>query len=238
VRDVVNCSFPWQGMASPERLRRLESSLVIKSDAAISSGNGMVYYEAHIKKKGILGGTFDPVHNAHLMIAGEALKRLELDEILFIPTSHTPLKEDTVITPVEHRVKMLALAITGNPAFRLSRIEIDRAGISYTVDTIAGLKKAVGNDSELSFITGLDSLETLPRWRGPDRIIKMCRLVTVRRPGYDFPGIDEFEKQVPGLKERLIIIDDIAPDISATDIRKRVAGRLSITGIVPISGGH
>jgi len=184
-------------------------------------------------KTGILGGTFDPVHNAHLMIAGEALKRLELDEILFIPTSHTPLKEDAVITAAEHRVRMLELAVASHPAFSVSRIEIDRAGISYTVDTIAELKKSSGSGSELYFITGLDSLKTLPRWKEPGRIIRMCRLVTVKRPGYEVPGIDTFEKQVPGLKENLIILDDPAPDISATDIRKKVAAGLSISGLVP-----
>ena len=186
-------------------------------------------------KTGILGGTFDPVHNSHLMIAGEVLRRLELDEIIFIPTSHTPLKEDTIITPVEHRVKMLELAITGTPAFRLSRIEIDRAGISYTVDTIAELKKAVGGDSELYFITGFDSLKTLPRWKEPDRIIKLCRLVTVSRPGYDVLDINELEKYIPGLIKNLIIIDDPAPDISATDIRRRLASGLSIRDLVPVS---
>jgi nicotinate-nucleotide adenylyltransferase len=185
-------------------------------------------------KTGILGGTFDPVHNAHLMIAGEALKRLELDEILFIPTSHTPLKEDTIITPVEHRLKMLELAVAGNPAFRLSGIEIDRAGISYTVDTIAALKQSLGNGSELYFITGLDSLVTLPQWKEPGRIIRMCRLVTVRRPGYEVPDIDKLEKDIPGISESLIILDDPAPDVSATDIRKRVAAGLSISHLVPI----
>jgi nicotinate-nucleotide adenylyltransferase len=185
-------------------------------------------------KTGILGGTFDPVHNAHLMIAGEALKRLELDEILFIPTSHTPLKEDTIITPVKHRLKMLELAVAGNPAFRLSGIEIDRAGISYTVDTIAALKQSLGNGSELYFITGLDSLVTLPQWKEPGRIIRMCRLVTVRRPGYEVPDIDKLEKDIPGISESLIILDDPAPDVSATDIRKRVAAGLSISHLVPI----
>jgi len=185
-------------------------------------------------KTGILGGTFDPVHNAHLMIAGEALKCLELDEILFIPTSRTPLKEDAVITPVEHRLKMLELAVAGNPAFRLSGIEIDRAGISYTVDTIAALKQSLGNGSELYFITGLDSLVTLPQWKEPGRIIRMCRLVTVRRPGYEVPDIDKLEKDIPGISESLIILDDPAPDVSATDIRKRVAAGLSISHLVPI----
>lgn len=185
-------------------------------------------------KTGILGGTFDPVHNAHLMIAGEALNRLGLDEVIFIPTSHTPLKEDTIITPVEHRVKMLELAITGNPAFRLSRIEIDRAGISYTVNTIGILKQKLGNESELYFITGVDSLKTLPRWKEPDRIIKLCCMVTVRRPGYEVPDIEELEKYVPGITEKLIIIDDPAPDISATDIRQRVAAGISIRDLVPV----
>ena len=185
-------------------------------------------------KTGILGGTFDPVHNAHLMIAGEALKCLELDEILFIPTSRTPLKEDAVITPVEHRLKMLELAVAGNPTFRLSGIEIDRAGISYTVDTIAALKQSLGNGSELYFITGLDSLVTLPQWKEPGRIIRMCRLVTVRRPGYEVPDIDKLEKDIPGISESLIILDDPAPDVSATDIRKRVAAGLSISHLIPI----
>ncbi|MFC1947681.1 nicotinate-nucleotide adenylyltransferase [Chloroflexota bacterium] len=184
-------------------------------------------------RMGILGGTFDPIHNAHLMIAGEALKQLGLDEVIFIPTSHTPLKEDDIITPVEHRVRMLELALTGNPAFRMSRIEIDRAGISYTVDTIAGLKQSLGDDSELYFITGLDSLETLTRWKEPNRMIRMCRLVTVRRPGYDVPDINELEKVIPGITESLIILDGLAPDISATNVRERVAAGLSIIDLVP-----
>lgn len=185
-------------------------------------------------KTGILGGTFDPVHNAHLTIAGEALRRLGLDEVIFIPTSHTPLKEDTIITSVEHRVNMLELAIADNPAFRLSRIEIDRAGISYTVETIATLKQSAGDDSELYFITGIDSLETLPRWKEPGTIIKMCRLVTIPRPGYEIPDIKELDKAIPGLMENLIIIADPAPDISATDIRKRVAAGVSIRDLVPV----
>ena len=202
-----------------------------KYDVAITNGNGKGYRQM---KTGILGGTFDPVHNAHLMIAGEALKHLGLGEVIFIPTSHTPLKENTTITPVQHRVKMVELAITDHPAFRLSRIEIDRAGISYTVDTLAGIKQSLDNDSELYFITGFDSLETLPQWKEPERIIKMCRLVTVSRPGYKVADIEELEKDIPGITENLIILDDRAPDISATDIRKKVAAGLPINDLVPI----
>jgi nicotinate-nucleotide adenylyltransferase len=184
-------------------------------------------------KTGILGGTFDPVHNGHIMIAGEAVSRLELDEVLFVPTSRTPLKEDSVITPVEHRVNMIELAISGNPAFRLSRIEIDRAGISYTVDTIAALKKELGNAAELYFIIGMDSLMTLPRWKDPERLVSMCRLVAVSRPGYDIRDTGEMEKEVQGLSGSLIIFDKPELDISATDIRRRAAEGLPIGGLVP-----
>ncbi len=184
-------------------------------------------------KTGIIGGTFDPVHNGHMMIAGEAMKRLDLDEVLFIPTSQTPLKEDNAVTPVEHRVAMIELALAANPAFRLSTIEIDRAGISYTVDTIDALKKSPGDDCELYFIVGLDNLKTLPRWKEPDRLVKMCRLVAVRRPGYEIPDIEELEKDVPGLSESLVIIDEMAPDISATDIRNRIAAGLPVDTLVP-----
>jgi nicotinate-nucleotide adenylyltransferase len=188
-------------------------------------------------KTGVLGGTFDPVHNGHMMIAGEAMKRLELDEVLFVPTSQTPLKEDNAVTPVEHCVRMVELAIAGSPAFRLSEIEIDRAGVSYTVDTIAALKKETGDAAELYFIIGLDSLVTLPRWKDPDRLVVMCRLVAVRRPGYDMPDIENIEKLVPGLAESLILIDKPELDISATDIRKRVAEGLPVDGLVPAAVG-
>lgn len=184
-------------------------------------------------KTGVLGGTFDPVHRGHLAIAGESMKQLELDEVLFVPTLLTPLKENNVITSAEHRVRMVELAIAGKPGFRLSTIDIDRAGTSYTVDTMESLKKQLGGGNELYFIIGLDGLETLPRWREPERLVRMCRLVTVRRPGYSRAVLEEIEKEVAGLAESLIFLEEPALDISATEIRKRVAGGLPVSDLVP-----
>ena len=110
------------------------------------------------RKTGILGGTFDPIHLGHLMIALEARKVLELDEVVFIPTAQTPLKEDNRITPKQHRLKMVNLAIADYPGFRLSEMEIKRTGTSYTVDTLEKIKEELGEGNELYFIIGLDSL--------------------------------------------------------------------------------
>jgi nicotinate-nucleotide adenylyltransferase len=188
---------------------------------------------AGILKRGILGGTFDPIHRGHLMIAAEAMKKLGLDEVLFIPASRSPFKEKNRITPVHHRVQMVLLAIDDIQGFKLSTIEIDRAGTSYTVDTLEKLKEGTGKDDELYFIIGMDSLETLTMWKDPERLVRLCRLVTVRRPGYELPELEEIEKKVPGFNKSLIILDKTGPDISATDIRKRIAEGLPVSGLVP-----
>lgn len=169
----------------------------------------------------------------HLMIAEETMTELGLDEVLFIPASRSPFKEQNRITPVNHRVKMLLLAIRDIPRCRLSTIEIDRAGTSYTVDTLEKLKEGAGKDDELFFIIGLDSLVALTRWKDPERLVRLCRLVTVRRPGYEVPELVEIEKKVPGFTKSLILLDKLGPDISATDIRRRIAEGLPINGLVP-----
>jgi len=182
---------------------------------------------------GILGGTFDPVHNGHIMMAKEAKKRLDLAEVLFIPTARTPLKEGTDITSVEHRIQMVLLAIEGYDYFRLSRIEIDRGGTSYTVDTLAALEQEYGAGYEFFYIIGLDSLGTLPGWKQPERLIKMCRLVAVARPDYSLPDLDVIEKSLPGISKRLIYLDKPEVDISATEIRRMVAEGLPVDHLVP-----
>lgn len=184
---------------------------------------------------GVLGGTFDPIHRAHIMLANEVKKRLDLSEVLFIPTAQTPLKEDNIISSVEHRVQMVLLAIADHPYFKISTIEIDRAGISYTVDTIIELRSSIGVGDELFFILGCDSLEQLPRWKEPSRIIQMCRLVAIPRTGYSLAEVSDLEKVVPGLTRRLILMDIPEIDISATEIRERVARGLSIRHLVPES---
>lgn len=184
-------------------------------------------------KIGILGGTFDPIHNGHLKIAEAARKKLGLNEVYFMPAAKTPLKEGISISAVEHRVKMVRLAIAGKPRFKLSTIELDRPGLSYTADTIAELRKKLGAETELYFIIGWDSLSQFARWREPARIIRMCRLVAVPRPGYALPEPKALEAAIPGISESLIVLDKPEIAISATEIRERVARGQSIRRLVP-----
>jgi len=184
-------------------------------------------------KIGILGGTFDPIHNGHLKIAEAARKKLGLNEVYFMPAAKTPLKEGISISAVEHRVKMVRLAIAGKPRFKLSTIELDRPGLSYTADTIAELRKQLGAETELYFIIGWDSLSQFARWREPARIIRMCRLVAVPRPGYTMPDAKALEAAIPGMSESLIVLDNPEIAISATEIRERVARGQSIRRLVP-----
>ena len=182
---------------------------------------------------GVLGGTFDPIHIGHLILAEEVRARLNLAEILFVAAGQPWLKVDSPILPAEHRVEMVRLAIADKPCFKLSTMEIERAGPTYTVDTIAELKAQFGTEDELFFILGWDNLAELPRWRQPSRLIAMCRLVAVPRPGYPLSDLKALEAVIPGLSKRLIVLDRPEIDISASGIRDRVAQGLSIRHLVP-----
>jgi len=128
---------------------------------------------------------------------------------------------------------MVRLAIADYACFKLSTIEIGRPGPSFTVDTIAELRDSLGVKDELFFIVSWDSLAQLPRWKEPSRMIEMCRLAAVPRPGYSLPDLNSLEAVIPGLSRRLIVLDKPEVDISATEIRKRVAQGLSIGQFVP-----
>ena len=184
-------------------------------------------------KVGVLGGTFDPIHNGHMIIAEEARVRLNLADILFVPAGQPWLKTNALISAAEHRVMMVRLAIIDKPYFKLSTMEIERAGPTYTVDTIADLQAQLGAGTELFFILGWDSLAELPQWRQPSRLVKMCRLVTVPRPGYPPPDLKALETVIPELSQGVILMDKPEIDISATEIRERVAQGLSIRHLVP-----
>ncbi|NLE07757.1 MAG: nicotinate-nucleotide adenylyltransferase [Dehalococcoidales bacterium] len=184
-------------------------------------------------KTGILGGTFDPVHNGHILIAGETFRQLKLDNMIFVPAACSPFKTETCETPAEHRFKMVELAVEGVAGFTASRIELDRPGISYTIDTLEALQAKKSQPDDLYLITGLDSLRTLSEWKDAGRIITLCRLVTVCRPGYDVRDIDVLEQRLPGLRERLILLKGPLVDISSTDSRRRISAGESIHGLVP-----
>ncbi|MFB0559465.1 MAG: nicotinate-nucleotide adenylyltransferase [Dehalococcoidales bacterium] len=182
---------------------------------------------------GVIGGTFDPIHNGHLVVAEEVRTKLDLAEVLFVPAGQPWLKPAVPVSAAEHRVQMVRLAIADKPYFRLSTTEIERAGPTYTVDTIAELQGQLGAGYELFFILGWDSLAELPKWKEPSRLIKMCRLVAVPRPGYPAPDLKFMEPKVPGLSQRVILMDKPEIDISAFSIRNQIAQGLSIHHLVP-----
>jgi nicotinate-nucleotide adenylyltransferase len=184
-------------------------------------------------KIGILGGTFDPVHNGHLAIAEEARAYLNLTEVLFLPAGQPWMKSDRSISPAQHRVAMLALALQTRPYFKLSTMEIEHQGPSYSVDSVAQLKAQAVEATDWYFILGWDNLSKIPRWKEPAKMVEMCFLVAVPRPGYDRPNVKKLEAKIPGIAKKIILMDKPRVDISATDIRNKVAQGLSINGLVP-----
>ena len=202
---------------------------MIKSVVASRSGNG----EASVNI-GVFGGTFDPIHNGHLIVAEEVRNRLGLVEVLFVPTGQPWMRTDS-ISEAKHRVGMVRLAISGKPYFKISTIEVERAGPTYTVDTIRELKSQRDEGDELYFILSWDTLSSFPRWKDPSRLLELCHLVAVPRPGYKLPDMKKLEAELPGLSRRLFLLDKPEIDVSATEIKKRVAAGLSIGHLVPES---
>ena len=182
---------------------------------------------------GIFGGTFDPVHTGHLIIAQEAAARVGLDQVWFVPTGLPWLKAGTRISRSHHRMEMVRLAIRSNPVFKLSSVEVDRPGPSYTVDTLTALQEGEARGDNLFFILGMDSLEALHRWRQPERLFELCTLVGVSRPehqGFDPATLDGI---YPGASRMVTIVDGPNIGISGAQVRRRVAEGLPITYWVP-----
>ncbi len=176
---------------------------------------------------GILGGTFDPVHLGHLLIAEESRLSLALDQVLFIPAGQPWLKAGQPLTAAEHRWRMAQLATESNPHFQVLRTEIDRPGHSYTVDTLTDLPPELGQPAELYFILGGDALASFHRWKEPERILQLANLVVVRRPGYRDGELDaiinEVKTRYPDYAHRLTALPMPGVDFSATAIRRRAA---------------
>lgn len=182
---------------------------------------------------GLMGGTFDPVHLGHLLAAQSAVEAFGLDRLLFIPSAVTPHKRGARVADTADRLAMLRLAIEHESRFGVSTVEIDRGGVSYTVDTLAALH-AAHPDWDLWFIVGMDSLRDLHLWRRPLDILALCTVATLERPGVDLPP-----GEVPGLptewSERLL--RHVAPgrrvDVSSSEIRSRIAEGRPIRYLVP-----
>lgn len=182
---------------------------------------------------GLMGGTFDPIHFGHLAIAEEAREALALDRILFVPAGEPPHKPRSEVTPVEHRVAMVELAIADNPAFELSRIEVDRPGPSYTVDTVEGLSA----DAEITVILSAETFADLPGWHEPERLFDAAHVAVVPRAGYRAPDPAWLSATFPGREGRVAYLEGPLLGLSSTDIRARVAAGRSIRYLVPDAVG-
>ena len=184
-------------------------------------------------KVGILGGTFDPVHYGHLVAGEEARCTLGLERVLFVPAARPPHKLEHPVSPPEVRLEMLRYAVADNPYFDVSTIELDRPGFSYSVDTIELLQRELGRAVELFFILGEDALADLPTWHDPERLLEVCQLIAVNRPGYHSFSLRLLERQLPGVERRVheVRIPELA--IWSTELRARVASGLPIRYLVP-----
>jgi nicotinate-nucleotide adenylyltransferase len=180
---------------------------------------------------GVLGGTFDPIHIGHLVVAEEARIKIGFSEVLFVPAGRPWLKLDRNITPAVHRVEMVRRAIADNPHFKLCTLEVERAGPSYTVDTLTMLKKQLGSEASLFFILGRDTLSGLPLWKEPEKVVQLCRLVVAPRLGSK--DLKHLEKAVPELLDKVIQLDMPVIGISSSGIRQRIAQGLPIRYLVP-----
>ncbi len=183
-------------------------------------------------KRGIMGGTFDPPHIGHLMLAEEAKKCLALDEVIFIPAGEPWAKASLPVSPAAERLEMVRLAISGKPDFEISDIEIKRLGPSYTWETLEELHNKYPSD-ELYFILGWDNLTALPSWHKPRRIISAAHLAAAHRIGFAQPDLEALEKLIPGIGQRTVIMTGPEIDISASTIRQRVKKGLPIDHLVP-----
>jgi nicotinate-nucleotide adenylyltransferase len=168
---------------------------------------------------GIMGGTFDPVHFGHLTAAEEARLRFGLARVVFVPNGQPPHKKDYPVTPAEDRYAMVVLATASNPAFDASRVEIDRPGPSYAVDTVQALRERLGPEVRLYFITGADAILEILTWREPEELARSCEFIAVTRPGYDMRRLER--ELSASLLERTHVLPVPGVDISSTELRRR-----------------
>ncbi|HYZ93879.1 MAG TPA: nicotinate-nucleotide adenylyltransferase [Actinomycetota bacterium] len=174
-----------------------------------------------------MGGTFDPIHHGHLLAAEEARHAFSLDKVLFVPAGNPWQKDDKDVTPGEQRLEMTKLATDGNPSFEVSRLELDREGPTYTIDTLRAVREQQPDD-ELFFITGADAISQILTWKDPSDVLDLATFVAVTRPGH---RLDDAGSQ--GAGERIVVLEIPALAISSTDIRRRVAEGRPIRYLVP-----
>ena len=181
---------------------------------------------------GVFGGTFDPIHIAHLAVAEAARDAVGLERVLFIPAGVPPHKRGRAISGPEHRYAMVAAAIDGNDGFAASRLELDREGPSYTVDTLRDLR-AADPARDLALVLSAEAFLELPTWHEPAAILGLAALVVAPRDGYPDAGPDFLDRHFPGIAARTVFLDGPRMRLSASEIRARAAARRSLRYLVP-----
>jgi nicotinate-nucleotide adenylyltransferase len=181
------------------------------------------------RRVGVMGGTFDPIHHGHLLTAEEAAVQFGLDQVVFVPTGEPWMKQVREVSPAEHRYLMTVIATASNPRFSVSRIEIDREGPTYTVDTLRTLQ-GLHPDAELFFVTGADAMLEIFDWRDPEEVLSLAHFIAATRPGYD---LAHFEEEAPTAHPNVSVMNIPALAISSTDIRDRVREGRPIRYLVP-----
>ena len=177
------------------------------------------------RRIGILGGTFDPPHLGHLLIAETARVALDLESVIFLPAGEPWLKSGQCVTPAAHRLRMVQLAVADNPDFSVSDCEIMRTGATYTVDTLRELRRALPPGMELYFIVGSDVLDQFHRWKEPAAILELCRLAVIERPGGPAEGIAALRENFPDALDAGAVVSVAGPrvDFSASELRRVLA---------------
>ena len=175
---------------------------------------------------GVMGGTFDPIHHGHLVAASEVAHFFSLDEVVFVPTGRPWQKEDREVSPSEDRYLMTVIATASNPRFSVSRIDIDRGGPTYTIDTLRDLRVERGEEAEFFFITGADALSRMMSWQDANELFELAHFVGCTRPGHRLTG-----RALP--EDRVSLVEIPALAISSTDCRERVAAGEPIWYLVP-----
>lgn len=176
---------------------------------------------------GILGGTFNPIHYGHLLVAAEVREKFDLEKVIFVPSACPPHKNHPHIAPPQDRYQMTVLATQSNPFFSVSNLELERSGKSYSIETVKELLNIYGKDTELYFITGTDAILEIYTWKDREELLKLCQFVVVTRPGFDARKIER------KILKQIHLIEIPGLDISSTDIRRRIKEKKSIKYLLP-----
>jgi nicotinate-nucleotide adenylyltransferase len=178
-----------------------------------------------------MGGTFDPIHHGHLFAAEEVAAQFDLPQVIFMPCRQPPHKDPSEVSPAADRYRMAELAVASNPRFTVSRLELEREGPSYTIETLRELRRQMGPDLEIFFITGADAVLEIMTWREADAVLDECRLVAVHRPGYDLGKLERVLGPERAAKVASLSLKTL--DISSTELRGRVATGQSLRYLTP-----